>query len=373
MSSRLLELPKQAGVDVIVAVSPENFAYVSKTHIITVKMIPPRQAYSVISRDGKAALVLCSIEKTLAASQSWVKDIDTYTEFVDDPIDALVATLKERFGFESGRLGIDLQYLPQTSYARLRQRLPDAEILDTTAVIARMRAIKDDEEVRALEFAAKGTWQAVIDAMEQSHVGESEKTVANRIAHGIVENGADTNAFMCFASGDRTNQAHAHPTEKVLTEGEIIRFDVGGTYGLWTSDFARTYSTGNPSQLQLETYRALRKVEEETIKMVRPGVTAEEVFYSCKDSFAKHGIAFHMPHIGHSFGHELHENPMLRPGDKTRIEAGMVLNIEPFALDEHNHGYHIEDLILVSEDGPRILTGGLPPKELPIIGQPIEQ
>jgi Xaa-Pro dipeptidase len=150
-----------------------------------------------------------------------------------------------------------------------------------------------------------------------------------------------------------------------------VRFDVGGTYGTWVSDFARTYSTGDPTELQRDTYRALRKVEEETIQFVRPGVTAEDVFYACKESFERQGIPFHMPHIGHSFGVELHENPMLRPGDRTLVREGMVLNIEPLCIDEKNQGYHVEDLVVVTADGTRLLTGGLAPQELPVMGQPL--
>jgi Xaa-Pro dipeptidase len=210
MENVLLELPKRAGVDVIVAVSPENFEYVSKTHIITVEMIRPRHAFALIDRSGRSSLLLCSIERSLAESESWISNISTYTEFADNPVEKLAETLRAQHDFSGGRLGIDLQYLPQASYRRLKELLPDTEIVDTTDAIASVRAIKDPQEVEALERAAKGTWQAVINAMANSRAGESERIVANRIAHEIIESGADTIKFMCFASGDRTNQAHAH-------------------------------------------------------------------------------------------------------------------------------------------------------------------
>jgi Xaa-Pro dipeptidase len=372
LTQELLALPEKANVDVLVAMSPENFAYVAKTHIITVRMIAPRQAYAVLPQQGEPKLLVCSIEESLAQEESWIEDIHTYTEFKDYPIDALVKLLKDDMGFKRGRLGIDLSYLPQTSYARLKEQLPDVEIIDTTDAVAQARAIKTDEEVARMEHAVKVTHRAVLDAMAASRRGDSEKAMANRIAQGIIEGGADTILFMCFSSGKRTCQAHAHATDHVPQESEIIRFDVGGTFGPWSSDFARTYSTGNPTKLQTDTYRALRTVEEETINMIRPGVTAEDAFYACKESFKKHGIAFHMPHVGHSYGVELHENPMLRPGDKTVIQKGMVFNVEPFCFDENNIGYHLEDLFVVTDNEPRILTLGLPPKEIPVIGEKLE-
>ena len=108
-----------------------------------------------------------------------------------------------------------------------------------------------------MEKAARETHRAVLDALAASHLGDTERDIANRIANGIINNGATGTLFICFASGDRTSQAHAHATERVPKEGEIIRFDVGGTYGAFATDFARTYSSGNPSAMQREVHRNL--------------------------------------------------------------------------------------------------------------------
>jgi Xaa-Pro aminopeptidase len=105
--------------------------------------------------------------------------------------------------------------------------------------------------------------------------------------------------------------------------------------------------------------------------MVRPGMAAEEPFFFCKEKFEKAGLKFTMPHIGHSLGVELHESPMLRPGEKTRLEVGMVINIEPLITDSVGETYHLEDLFVVAEEGPRLLTLGFAPRQLPVIGQPI--
>ena len=64
---------------------------------------------------------------------------------------------------------------------------------------------------------------------------------------------------------------------------------------------------------------------------------------------------------------------MLRPGDKSIIKKGMVFNVEPFGFDENGIGYHVEDLLVVTDDGCRILTLGLAPPELPVIGTPLEE
>src|SRR5690625_5847076 len=132
--------------------------------------------------------------------------------------------------------------------------------------------------------------------------------MAIKISSHIHTHCADVSIFMCFGTGARTAHPHTMASPDIVPQaGDLIKFDVGGTFGAFASDFARTYSAGEPTDLQKQTYRALAKIQRETIEAIRPGMTAEDLFYFCKEGFAKNGIAFHMPHIGHSFGVELHE------------------------------------------------------------------
>lgn len=360
-----------ANLDAIICMSPENFTYASGAYILTVKHIRPRQAFAVFPAQAEPFAVICKIEETLARSEGWMENIHTYIEFKDYPIDSLVAALTEA-GLTKGTFGLDMDYIPAESYLHLAQKLPDVTFVNSSEIIAAIRAVKGEDEIAIMEFAARGTHQAVLDAMEASKIGDSERDMANKIATNIINYGADGTLFMCFASGERTPQSHAHAEPTVFPkEGEIIRFDVGGSYGAFASDFARTYSSGNPTEHQKEIYRKLIEAQEETINSVKPGLLAEDLFFTCKAAYEKRGLPFYFPHIGHSFGIELHESPMLRPGVKTPLVPGMIINIEPIAKDDDGNLYHTEDLVLVTEDGFRLLTLGLAPKELPVLGQKI--
>lgn len=362
---------KTASLDAIICMSPENFTYATGAYILTVKHIRPRQAFAVLPAQGEPFAVICSIEETLARSESWISAIHTYVEFKDYPIDALVNALTQA-GLTKGTFGIDLDYIPAESFLHLTQKLPEVTFVNTSETIAAIRAVKGAEEIAIMEAAARATHRAVLDAMEASALGDNEHDMANRIANNIINYGADGTLFMCFASGERTPQSHAHAEKSVFPKaGDIIRFDVGGSYGAFASDFARTYSAGSPTEHQKEVYRKLIEAQEETISSVRPGVTAEDLFNTCKAAYETRGLPFYFPHIGHSFGVELHESPMLRPEIKTPLEPGMIINIEPIAKDNEGNLYHTEDLVLVTEDGYRLLTLGLAPKELPVIGQKI--
>lgn len=364
-------LPQKHGLDAIIAMSPENFTYVSGAYVSTVKLIRPRHAYAVIPAKGEPFVIVCSIEESLTRSESWISDVRTYVEFVDVPVEVLARELKKA-GLGAGRLEIDLDYLPASAFERLKAALPGATLVNTTEVVTEVRAIKGESETALLEFAARQTHKAVLDAMAASKLGDSEADMAQKIANNIISYGADGTLFLAFASGARTGHPHAIAQADVIPQaGDLIRFDVGGTYGAFASDFARTYSAGEPSLGQRQVYSALVKCQAAAIEAVRPGLLAEDLFYLCKEEFGRQGIAFHMPHIGHSFGVELHENPMLRPGDRTPLKPGMILNIEPGVKDEAGSLYHTEDLVLVTQGGFRLLTLGLAPTELPVIGQPI--
>jgi len=361
----------ELGLEAIAATIAENFTYVTGAHVPTARTIPTRHGFAVTTASGKQFLVVVNLEKNLLSSETAIGDIRTYVEFKDQPVERFAEELKAE-GLGKGRIGLDLQYLPAAAFLLLQAALPEAQFIDTTAKLGAYRAYKSDAEVDILEKAAKGTHRAVLDAMEAAKIGETEKVISDRIAANMIANGADGTAFMCFGSGQYTHLFHAPAFDWAhVSEGDVVRFDVGGQYGAWSSDFARTYSAGNPTALQKETYSTLIDIETATIDIIRPGILAEDVFFFCRDEFKKHGLQFYMPHVGHSFGLELHESPMLRAGEKTVLKPGMVFNIEPSTFDENRVAYHTEDLLVITETGYRLLTLGVAPREMPVIGQKI--
>lgn len=364
----LQSLIERRKLDALVCLSPENFTYVAGVHISTVENIRPRQAFAVIRREKDPFLVVCSIERSLARAESWIYDIRVYTEFAHDPAEKLAEALKAE-GLAQSRIGIDLDYIPASTYTRLRAILPAVHLENTTEDVAKIRGIKSSEEISLLENTTRDTHRAILEGISESIVGDSEGVIANRIVHKIIDGGANSILHMHLASGERSPHIHNHPGVEKTKDGEILRLDVGGIYGAYCSDLARTYSTGNPSQLQKDTYRKLVEVQEITIAAMKPGVPAENIYALCKSEFEKRNLPCTLPHIGHSFGIEAHETPMIRPGDKTPLAPGMVINVEPMTMDSEGSCYHIEDAIVITETGNRVLTLGLSPKELPILGK----
>jgi Xaa-Pro aminopeptidase len=364
----LAALIRDLGLDALAASSPENFGYVTGAHVPTARILPTRHGFAVTTASGKEFAVVINLEKRLLSSETDVSDIRTYVEFADEPAARFAEELAAE-GLGRGRIGLDLSHLPWAAVETIRAALPEAVLVDTTHALGRLRALKSPAEVAALEAATRATHRAVLDAMAAARPGETEKAISDRIAANIIAGGADGTAFMCFGSGRYSNLFHAPAFDWVVPgESEIIRFDVGGQYGPWTSDFARTYSTGNPTEAQRQTHAALIDIETATIAMMGPGVPAEDVYFFCRDRFKDAGLQFYMPHVGHGFGLELHEFPMLRAGEKTRLAPGMVFNVEPSTFDDDMVAYHTEDLLVITETGTRLLTLGLAPREIPVLG-----
>jgi Xaa-Pro aminopeptidase len=89
---------------------------------------------------------------------------------------------------------------------------------------------------------------------------------------------------------------------------------------------------------------------------MRPGVRACDLYDFCRKAFADEGLRFSRPHVGHSFSLGGHDNPMLQPGEEAVLEADMVFYVEPVYIDSGYGGYHLEDLVLVTEGEPEILV-----------------
>ncbi|WP_271605576.1 M24 family metallopeptidase [Bradyrhizobium sp. CCBAU 11434] len=367
--SALLELIRELGVDAIIAASPGNFIYAAGAFIMSVSSLR-RYAFAVVPETLEAIALVATTERKQMLHESWIKDIRTYTEFVNDPADALADLLID-IRKDQGTIGIELDYLPVALHSRLVERLSNVKLVDISRKIAAIRAVKLPHEIAVLEMAQKRTHQAVLNAIRASAHDDSERCIGNRIAGCITGNGADR-ADIILGSGPNSCYNHARASDRVPLKSEIIRLDVSGKFSAWGSDFARTYSTGEPTALQCMTYRKLWDLQTSTINMVRPGMAAEDPFFFCTEQARKLGLDFEMVWVGHGLGVEAHEFPMIRPGEKAKLEVGMVFSIEPMVTDVEGSMYQLEDVFVVDEQGPRLLTLGFGPREIPIIGQPIQ-
>ena len=353
------------GLDVTVAVSGENFTYITDTLVLSHEIIPERLCMVVVPGEGDLLALVCLPEARQIRQDTWISEIRTYVEFEDDPLVVLAQLLVE-LGFSTARVGIEQRFLAVAYEQRLAAALPQAALADADGAFDRARSVKTPTEIEILSAAARHTEAAIHEAFQAARPGDTEKQVADDLTSRLLRAGA-TSRWIVLAAGANTVINHPYPSGKELTAGEILRVDVGGVFDGYQSDVARTAAVGRASDEQRSVYRRLRAIERETIAAARPGRRAGDLYEVCREAYDRHGLELSGAVIGHSLGVGLHENPILRAGDETELEPGMLFNVEPATVDSQGFLYHIEDLLLVTDDEPEILTTTMDTEELFVI------
>ena len=352
---RFEALLAESGMDAVVASSLENVSYLSGARMVMQRLIPDRLALLLWPAQGDPAIVVCKGEDVACRDDCRIEDMRSYTEFVESPVDLLAEVVVEK-GLARGRLGIEAGSLPAAYVNQLRKRLPGATLVDCGEILDRTRMIKTRDEIEALAAAGRATERAIRDAFERATIGEPEKKVADDITAGVTAAGADVLNFMFLGTGMRSFEWHARPGATQLEAGHVLHTDVAGNFVGYWSDLARTAFVGDPSPRQREIYDRLYQTHVETLEAIRPGLRAGDLYSICEAAYDRVGLPFQMAHIGHGLGLGLHEHPMLKPSTDELLQPGMVLCIEPAYLDPGVAGYHIEDLVLVTDDGGKVLT-----------------
>jgi Xaa-Pro aminopeptidase len=358
--ARLQEIIEKKNLDGIVVSSYQNVSYFAGTYLMTQISLPDRLAFVVVPRNAEPTLIVCGIETRQVKTQTDIEDVRDYVEFAENPTDILAKVMADR-KLSGGTIGVDARRLPIASGRILEDTLSGVELVSVDDDIELAQAVKDANEIAVLESAAKATLAAAEETAAELRAGASERDFSTNAFLKLMQRGG-VPLFLVFASGARTMQAHPESREEPMEPGTLWRIDFGARFDeVINSDLARTGVVGEPSAEQTATLEALRATQDAGFAAIEPGRPAKDVFNAVKDEFKRQGLPFGMPHIGHGMGIGLHEFPMLEPGNDTRLESGMVLNIEPMVvIDARQEAYHTEDLAEVTPRGPRLLT---PPQQ----------
>jgi Xaa-Pro aminopeptidase len=125
---------------------------------------------------------------------------------------------------------------------------------------------------------------------------------------------------------------------------------------------------GKPSVDQADAWKRNRDVHYICIESMQPGRPVRDTYHLCQREYEKRGMSCDMPFIGHSFGVGQHEFPVLTPFAPEIYEPGMILMLEPMGVDPRVGGFSIEDMILITEGEPKILSDAVGSEEMIVIG-----
>jgi Xaa-Pro aminopeptidase len=353
--------------DALVISEPQNVFLTSDVVPATLRLLPERLLMPVFHAASEPFWVIANItEKAFREQSAFIRNFVVYTEYETSPMVALARALQER-GFKHKRVLIEKNYLPTFFYEELQRELPEVEFDDATPHLHRMRMIKTAEEHQELQHRCNLTLQAIDECYRDTRIGDTELAIKSRVLSKFFNKGFDTIEFITLTRG-RGDMLNGKPTQARLEKGDMLRIDMGGTMGGWRSDIHRTAIAGKPSPEQADAWRKNRDVHYIGIESMRPGTPVRETYHLCQREYEKRGMHCDMPFIGHSFGVGQHEFPVLTPFAPETYEPGMVFMFEPMGIDTRVGGFSIEDMVLITETGPKVLSNAVGTEEMIVIG-----
>ncbi len=225
-------------------------------------------------------------------------------------------------------------------------------------LVSELRMVKDGGELKLMAKAAdlgNRIFNAVLPHI-QSGVPETE--IAASLEFFARSMGADGMSFETIvASGPRSALPHGRATNRKTPRNGFVTLDFGVILNGYCSDMTRTVCLGKPGAAERSAYDAVLTAQEAAVAAVRPGVTCGEVDEAARSVLRKAGLAKYFTHsTGHGVGLEIHESPRIAAGQMLELKPGMVVTIEPGIYLAGKFGIRIEDMVVVTERGNKVLT-----------------
>ncbi len=263
-----------------------------------------------------------------------------------DPYQAVRGLLKG-----VGRVAIQDQMWARHAL-RLRAALDPIELVEAGPALSALRRIKSPEEIFRLRRAAQVADTVMLAATGTPLTGTTERELSDRIRHLLVLYGHETADFAIVGSGPNSASPHHVPTERVISDGDALVIDLGGSRLDYCSDTTRTAFCGDPPREFEELHAVLQRAQAAACASVRPGVTASEVDRVAREIITEAGYGERFIHrTGHGIGMETHEEPYIIDGNDEPLEPGMAFSIEPGIYLPDRWGARIEDIVVVTAEG----------------------
>ena len=352
---RLHRLMDDEGLSAVIARSGKNFTYLAgfaypgtlARHLEFPDS--PREVLLVWPRNGEPVMVLNSYAAPLALRDSWLEKIEIYNDYAESPYERAAWVLRD-LGLAGETIGVEKSYVNANRWEEILGLLPEARVVDSTDLMDRVRWIKTTEEVKALEAGARLLDEAYLEVLPTVRPGDTERLVHSRIIESCLRRGA--NWAHGILNSSRNAVAYGGESDMAFQAGDIIRNDYVSYLNGYPGHQSRTVVVGPPTDEQKNTYRVTRDIYRATIDRCRPGAKASDIYHFANDSFHQAGFQGNVSLAGHGVGAWWHQQePYMVPSSDRVLEKGMVVALEP-----HIGYWHLQDMVLVTDDGPRLLS-----------------
>ncbi|BCA80191.1 Xaa-Pro peptidase family protein [Desulfuromonas sp. AOP6] len=256
------------------------------------------------------------------------------------------------------RVGFEAESMTCAEIQRLKESNLSLDWIPLGKELRDLRTIKQDEEVAFIEKAAVIASEAFFEVLPQIRPGVSERDIALALEFAMRRLGGEDRSFdLIVASGIRGALPHGVASDKAIAEGDLVTIDFGTRLAGYHSDETVTLAVGEVSSRLRNIYDIVLEAHDRAMQMVRPGVRLQDVDAAAREHILAHGYGDFFGHgLGHGVGLQVHEAPTLSARSDDVATAGMVFTIEPGVYIPGTGGVRIEDMVLVTRDGYRVLT-----------------
>ncbi|NIA06794.1 MAG: M24 family metallopeptidase [Actinobacteria bacterium] len=257
------------------------------------------------------------------------------------------------------RIGLEPAGLSLEAYKQLGRAIGRRKLIDAQGLVRRMRIRKDVREQAAMRRAIKVAEEAFLVVLDQLRAGITELEVAGRLDFEMKLRGASEPAFSTIvACGPRSSMPHAQPGNIRIKPNQPVLIDWGATVAGYRCDLTRVVFLDSMSQSLRAAYQSVLEAGRAGLEAVKPGVSAKQVDEAARAVIRKAGYGAYFGHgLGHGIGRNVHEAPSISRKSQDVLEEGMIFTIEPGIYLPRRGGIRIENDVLVTKRGCRVLSG----------------
>ena len=281
--------------------------------------------------------------------------VTPFDEIVVDDIKNISKDDYENFFMFCENVGFEENYVTYAMYKKYMHMYKINNLIEAESIINKLRMIKDSEEIENIREACRITDECFTFLRDYIKPGMNEKQIARKIQNYFMDNADGISFEPIVASGENSSKPHAIPTDRVIKENDIITIDMGCKLNGYCSDMTRTIFIGRPTEEQKRVYNLVLDNQEKSLREMKDGASIKDIAKIVTSNFSLQG--YDLVHsLGHGVGLDIHEAPFIKEANDSALKENMVVTDEPGIYIPGNFGVRIEDTILITKDGPEVLT-----------------